>query len=433
MQTSFRLSLWTLAFATTVGGCSLSPPPATPAEERLLQKARSQQREVASAKLQIEHDRATVAEELGRTQQALVMLDAPHEQALRQFRDQQAAYTSYWSGIEEAAAFAASCADQEDALVAAETGANWAGSLAEFVAESRRDQTLAGLERCRITLLKATRKQAKEAVKDLQGEFAIGIEDAFDEGNPHSRGGLTATVKGATLSVRMQGNFEGRARHSQEQVDAWCASGSGLFTKISLANAHGTFTCEPDASPEDLIDSILEEANISSSWVITGDRPTPTMPLEPPPPSPETQQRRTELVAKIEALTATLAQFDGRTTVLAEQERDAGLIAEQSNRRQRIATEAWGQQKITRAGNTQIAGAAFAAIGGALLIGTVGATQAGLQDARDFLPLGIGVSVPVMISGVLLIVGGGVRKQRVREMLGCTSVVVMPAYCKPSR
>lgn len=366
-------------------------------------------------------------------QKELAVLDAPHEQALRQFREQQVAYTSYWNRIEEATVFAATCAEQPDALTTAETGAHLAESLAEFVSEPRRDQALEGLERCRIILLKASRKQVKEAVKDLQREFAIEIEDAFDENNPHSRGDLSATVKGATLSVRMQGNFEGRSRHSQEQVDAWCASGSGLFTKISLVNAHGTFVCEPDAAPKDLIDSILEDADIDSTWDVSGQQPTPTMPPEPLAPPPETQQRRAEIVAEIQRLNVTLAGFDSRANDIVEQERNVGRMTDETNRRQRVATENWGQQKITRSGNTQIAGAAFAAIGGALLVGTAGATQAGLQEARDFLPIGVGVSIPVVISGVLLIVGGGVRKQRVREMLGCTTVAVMPAYCRPSR
>jgi hypothetical protein len=433
MQISFRLKVRVFALAMAVAGCSLTPPSTSPAETRQQQKARMQQTEVASAKQQLEQDRAIAAAELSLMQTELMTLDVTHEQALRQVHEQQRAYARHWEKIDEAMAFAATCAEQPDALTAAEAGANLAHALAEFVSEPRRDQALEALERCRIVLAKASRKQVKEGVKALQREFAIEIEDAFDENNPHSRGGLTATVKGSTLGVRMRGNFEGRARHSQDQVDSWCAGGAGLFTKISLENAHGTFTCGPDTRPKDLIDSILEDANIDSSWKVSGAQPTPTMPSEPPPPPPETQQRRAEIVAEIERLAATLAGFDSRVDGMVEQERDARQITEQMDRKQRIATETWGQRKITRAANTQVAGAAFTALGGALLIGTVGATQAGLQGARGFLPIAIGVSGPVVISGVLLLVGGGVRKQRVRAVLGCTSVGTMPAYCKASR
>lgn len=433
MQTSFRLNLGVWVLAMTVGGCSLTPPSTAPAEERLLHKMRSQQREVASAKEQLEHDRAIAAADLDIMQKELAALDAVHEQALREFRAQQLAYTSYWKIIEEAAAFAATCSEQPDALTAGERGANLAQALAEYVSEPRRDQTLEELERCRIILVKGSRKQAKQAVTVLQREFAIAIEDAFDENNPDSRGGLTAIVKGSTLSVRMRGNFEGRSRHSQDQVDAWCASASGLFTKISLGNAHGTFACEPGMTPKDLVDSLLEDAGIDSSWDVSGEQPTPTMPAEPPPPPPETQQRRAEIVAEIEGLTATLAGFDSRGSSIVEREQNARRMTDEVNRRQRVATESWGQRKITHSANVQIAGAAFAAIGGALLVGTAGATQAGLTQARDFLPIGVGVSVPIVISGVLLIAGGGVRKQRVRQMLGCATVAVMPAYCSPSR
>jgi hypothetical protein len=422
-----------LALAVTIGGCSLTPPSSAPEEQRLLQQARARQREVASAQSQLEHDQATVAAELKLMQKELAVLDAAHEQVLREFQARQLAYTSYWDRIDQATTFAATCADQPDALATAEAGASLAQALAQFVSEPRRDQALEALERCRIILKKAARKQVKEAVKELQRELAVEIEDTFDENNPHSRGGLTAIVKGSTLSVRMQGNFEGRARHSQEQVDAWCARASGLFTKISLGNAHGTFTCEPETTPEQLIDSILEESKIDSSWVISGEQATPTVPPQPPPPPPETQQRRAKIVAEIERLTAKLTELDSLANGIVEQQQDARRMTDEVSRRQRTATEGWGQREITRAANVQVAGAAFAALGGALLLGTVGATQAGVQQARDFIPIGVGVSVPVVLSGVLLLVGGGVRKQRVREMLGCASAAAMPAHCKPSR
>ncbi|KIG11796.1 hypothetical protein DB30_02451 [Enhygromyxa salina] len=52
-----------------------------------------------------------------------------------------------------------------------------------------------------------------------------------------------------------------------------------------------------------------------------------------------------------------------------------------------------------------------------VLLGTVGASQAGVAEPGDLIPIGVGVSVPLVVTGVLLLVGGGVRKKRVQEVV----------------
>jgi uncharacterized small protein (DUF1192 family) len=406
-----------LGLSLTLSGCALTPPPRPPEDERALQRARSQQREASAAREQLEGERLTTTSEIERLQADVVSLEAPHEAAQRDFRAEQLAFETYGNTIEAAGAFVASCDALDDPATAAETGATLAGALADFVAEPERDEALKSMDRCRRELVKQWRKQMKQNIADLQREFAIGIEDTFDENNPYSKGSLTTKIKGTTLAVRMRGNFEGRARHSQDQVDLWCVSGSGLFTKITLDNSHGSFTCKPENGPSDLIETILEEARVDSSWVVVGEQPTPSMPDPPPPIPAEVEQRRAELLAEIQRLQSATAQFDTRATEFVEQEQQSQRSITQVDRRHSSRQNEWKQRKLEAASNTQIAGGVFVGIGGAVLIGTVGASQTGAAGARDFIPIGIGVSVPVIVTGILLLVGGGVRKQRIKQLV----------------
>jgi hypothetical protein len=379
-------------------------------------------------KVALQQERLAVDAELDLVRAELATLDAEQQDAQRRYDERLHAFERYHTNVAAAASFGAEC--PQDDLV---TGSGLAIYLGDFVSQPARDAALKDLESCRKTLDKAARKLMKSNIKDMQADFAVTIEDEFDENNPYSQGQLTTSVKALTLNVRMRGNFEGRARHSQDQVDSWCIASAGLFTKITLKNSHGTFSCSPDATPQDLMDSILEDYGLSGSWMATGDVATPTPPDPLPPPLPEPTQRRELLLAEVTRLETIMAGFDARNAQFLQQAVDAQRTVQRSDSRQQRRVEDWGQQKITRAGNSQIAGVAFVVIGGVILAGTVGALQAGVEGSRKFLPIGIGVSIPVVITGVLFFVGGGVRKESVRRQLGCAGATPMPARCMPSR
>jgi hypothetical protein len=118
--------------------------------------------------------------------------------------------------------------------------------LRDFVSSPERDRAIGGMEACRKKWVTRARKAAPVVIANFRRAFAIAIEDAFDEANPYSKGELVAKIDGSTLSVRMKGGFEGRARHSQAEVDGWCeAPDAMMFSQITLKNSHGVFSCKP--------------------------------------------------------------------------------------------------------------------------------------------------------------------------------------------
>ncbi len=136
--------------------------------------------------------------------------------------------------------------------------------VAAYASAPERDAAIDVLESCRKQFADAVRKYGTQTFRDLRKDFAIGIEDRFDEDNRFARGSLVAKVNGTSLSIRMKGNFEGRARHSEDQVNAWCEM-TDYFSKVTLRNSHGTFSCTPPAWPgsdKKLLQSILK-ANLA--------------------------------------------------------------------------------------------------------------------------------------------------------------------------
>jgi hypothetical protein len=364
----------------------------------------------------IESERATLAGEQARLEAELAAVDGPFQAAQQEYQRQLHAFEQYQKNIGASAAFADAC-PTDDPIEGAEPGNALAVYLGEFVPETNRDAALKQLDTCRKSLLQSARKRMKTTVKDLQAEYAINIEDAYDENNPYSRGTLTAKVNGTKLDVRMRGNFEGRARHSQDQVDAWCAGASGLFTGITLTNSHGTFKCKPESSPTELMDKILDEAGLSNSWIVGGDSATPARPEPPPPPPPEIMNQRAELVAQLEALGTRPSELDQRDKEAAVAHGEAHQVIERADRNQRERVAKWGETEIARAKRVQVAGAVVVGIGGAVGIISLAATQAGIDVPPKFLPIGLGISIPLLVTGVVFIVSGGVRKNRVREQL----------------
>lgn len=415
MRTFIQCSSWLLASSLVLSGCTLTPPPRPPEDERTLNQARRQQREAAEARQQLQDEHRTATTRIEQINAEIEALNEPYAAAQQEHRAQQLELDSYENRIEAALAFASTCQQQLDVATALETGAALAQPLANYVSEPARDKALKALDQCRTHLAKLWRKALQTVVVDLQREFAVEVEDVFDENNPYSRGGLTAKVTGTTLDVRMRGNFEGRARHSQDQVDAWCLRGDGLFTKITLRNSHGTFSCEPDDGPKQLTARLMEEAHASTSWYAVGDRPTPTPPDPLPPLPAEVEQRKTELLAELRQLQGMAPAYDERGLEIAEQEQQARASVASVDARDSARINGWRSKKIERAGHVQIAGGVFIGIGGAILVGSIGVLRSNVAGAKDALPIAIGVSVPVLVTGILLLTGGTVHKYRVRQ------------------
>jgi hypothetical protein len=422
-----------LALSLLIEGCALTPPPLSPDAERELQGARRQARDVDDETLALRQVYQAKAAELEQVGVELEVLDAPLQEAVRLHTEQKLELDRYHQSIDGAQKFAERCAKEPDPLSAAEAGWSYVEHLGRYMSDPPRDAALAGLDRCRSILAKQVQAQLKGSIKDLQTEFATTIEDIFDENNPYRRGSLTASVSGTTLEVRMKGNFEGRKRHSQEQVDAWCERAWGLFTKIVLKNAHGTFTCNPDGSPSDLRASILANAHLDSSWVVTGDDPTPPGVGAAPQHHLVTQRRRDELLDKAESLRVQIEGFDEQAQQLADQAANLQTTEQRLLRAQQTRVEVWGQAKLGSAKNLQLTGGVFVGVGGAILLGLLAARQSELAGAREFTPIGVGVSVPVIVTGVLFLVGGHFRKKRVNDVLRCMATAASPTQCSSSR
>jgi hypothetical protein len=181
----------------------------------------------------------------------------------------------------------------EAAVVAAgETGEcllTWDETLAayevlrEYAADSRRDKAIGRLERCRKEYAARVYKNGPSVFAEQRKTVAILLEDAFDEANPYRKGLLVAKVDGSQLMVRLKGNIEGRARHSEEEVETWCEmSATRVFSKVTLKNTHGTFSCRPlgwPGSTKGLLNELLVETGGDRPLEVTpGTRPVPNSP-----------------------------------------------------------------------------------------------------------------------------------------------------------
>jgi len=412
-----RATCITITATLVFGGCSLTPPPRSPEDERTLQRARSQQREATVAKEQLKQEYAEVSAKIQKKQAEIAAIDEPQKRAEQEYNEQKLAYTSYRDRVEAAEEYVVNCDSATgDPKAGIETGVLIAASLAEFVSEPNRDEALKGMDKCRQRLVKEWRVQMNENIRDLQKEFAIAIEDNFDTNNPYSRGDLTAKVKGTKLAVRMRGNFEGRARHSQDQVDMWCERASGLYTEISLANSHGKFSCRPTDGPKDMIAEILEEAQASSSWSVEGKQATPTMPAPPPPMGEGPSEHRAQLLADVQQLEKRLEEIKSQGSEVVDRNAQAQRTVDGVALRHKSQQADWKKTQIKRASNTQIAGGVLAGLGGAFLLGNIAAWQGGVAGAQDFLPISAAISVPVLVTGIVLVVAGGIRKSRLQQV-----------------
>lgn len=181
----------------------------------------------------------------------------------------------------------------EDAVAAAgeagECALTWTEAIAayavlrEYAADPKRDEAIGRLERCRKEYAARVRKMGPALYADQRKDVAILIEDAFDEANPYRKGVLVAKVDGTQLVVRLKGTFEGRSRHSQNEVETWCEmDATRIFSKVTLKNSHGTFSCRPlgwPGSTKAILNEILVESGGDQPLATTpGARPVPITP-----------------------------------------------------------------------------------------------------------------------------------------------------------
>ena len=365
-----------------------------------------------------------------RTVATEALKDAEGNIALHAERERLAAQVvkKYEAALSDAHAYAGACSSVEWQRIA-----DVHVELAKYVSEPRRDAAISALEPCRKATLKARQKEYQKATLDLREEFSVEIEDAFDENNPYSKGGLVATVKGEMLQVTMKGNFEGRKRHSQDQVDSWCER-TALFTSITLRNSHGTFTCKPPRSHKEITATLLREANLLDPWVPprSGDLPTPqlTEPQAPPVSAAQMDQLHADLAAADAALRepeAAIAQAQAdadkaRATIRRIDSTQADREQVWRNQMQESAKSLNGVGVgVLVAGSVATGLGAYLAY---LRIGTqrtldeqkaLGVLNAETEDKFRAQTIGMGVGLavglPLVLTGALLIVGAKRRRE----------------------
>ncbi len=355
------------------------------------------------------------------------------------YRSAQTSYKKYRDSIAEAQEAGARCRQTkqaEDSTLALHA------YLAEFTSEPERDAAMTALESCRKLLLKERREMIQDAAVQMRKDFAVEIEDAFDENNPYDRGKLVATVKGDTLVVKMRGNFEGRRRHSQDQVDDWC-TGSIAFSKITLHNSHGTFFCVPDESPKEVAERFLRDAGILDSWLIAAVGST-VIPESPVPPPPANGPEKLQLSEQAAASKLLLDTETARETKAAESSREATELVRDIDAREKLRIEVWQQDEMDTAKKVQTIGIATGAVGigltalGAYLGYARSDTTVALKDAEDLqalglmndkeeladklsrqttgMVLGLSVGIPLIVTGAVLFIVGKQRKANARNL-----------------
>lgn len=266
-------------------------------------------------------------------------------------------------------------------------------TLKPYIAEEERDKAIAVLDACRKRIARSFEKRLRSTASESRRDFAEGVEDRFDENNPWSKGQLVALVKGDQLHIRMRGNFEGRRRHSQNQVDTWCESpGSEFFSTITLRNSHGQFSCKPAVSLDDIIEQQIARAELNRDWRIEGERPTPVepQPLPPPPLHDPTKN----LVAEKDAATEGLKQAKEQLETARDSEKATERTVTRVNNE--IETRIYNdvQDATNQAKGLKLGGLTVGGLGALAVVG--GATLAAGEDSGNrpagFALIGVGAT-----------------------------------------
>ena len=128
--------------------------------------------------------------------------------------------------------------------------------LSRHPSTPERDTEIGVLEDCRLQFVEAFWTMMPKLVKELQQGFGETLEETFEGG------GLAVNLEGSTLQIRIKGTFEDRARHSQMQVEEWCADDSAyVFSEIVFEERHGTFSCVPvgTLSKRELYEQLMQQ------------------------------------------------------------------------------------------------------------------------------------------------------------------------------
>lgn len=443
MSTRIKNSALLAVFLT---GCQLTPPPVDPSlavrqkeADRAITKAKddaaaadARVTELRDRELEIQA-RQTEKDQIAKTHALRV---SAAEEAVREYEDARSRALS----LGESCKGGSTPPDNEAVVLH--------NYLVQFQSDPERDKAIEELEPCRKLIKKRELAEFRSLVKEARVQLAIDIEDGFDETNPIYRGRLKAKVKGTELHVSMRGNFEGRARHSQSEVDSWCDSDTGfVFSRIVLKNAHGTFSCKPALSAKETEEAYLEKAGLATSWTPPppGDTypPSPVSPLPDGPPPDNTE------LASIQASLedARSAHFQAK-----QQVQDATAARQVLDDEHTREVQAWKSDKINSARKTQIMGLVVGGLGVVgVLVGSVGSysqeeTQRELDEARttaealEGIPgaqpgnqkvadledelqrqktttiIGYAVGAPLLITGVILYFVGRNNQSRLRSM-----------------
>ena len=428
-----------LAAGLLATGCRPEPslPPGLADEQR---QARAAARSAKSELKNAERVESEQREEYERLEARLAELDdaeAERQAAYRRAADEHARYQATLEKIESLGQDCLGGNPPNDAKELYQY-------LASFNSTPERDQAITRLEACRKALVKGSKKDILESAQLLRAAFAEDVEDTFDDNNPYYRGSLNAIVRGDTLLVKMRGTYRGRRRHSQEQVDAWCSK-TELFSQITLRNSHGTFTCAPGGSMKEIERSILTDDGLLPPWSPpppgSAPTPAPAPSIPPPPPGLPEEEHLTQQAATLRAdLDAASTEVSRRHDTLNSAESTLSRL----DRRAADANQVQRQDLETSARRTQVAGLAIGGLG--LLSTSVGAylvyRRIGVRDELDRAPqfdafgqatdtseleakddqlttgirIGIGVGLPLIATGALLLFLGNQRNDRAKSL-----------------
>lgn len=347
------------ALVALLVGCQLTPPPVDPSlaarKAEADQAVARAEADAAAAETDVtalrEHEleleaRATEKEQINRA----------HAQKVA---DAESAVGEHSQALSRARELGESCKKKVTPLD--DEAVKLRGYLVQFQRDPERDASIESLESCRKLIKKRETVKFRSLVKEARTQLAIDIEDLFDERNPIYRGRLKARIKGSELRVSMRGNFEGRARHSQSEVDSWCSAETGfVFSRIVLKNSHGTFTCKPPLSAKETEEAYLAEKGVATSWTppTAGDTIAPTL-VAPLPPATATATEQTELTSVRASLEqARSKQFDANQRAQEAAARRQALDGDYSRE-----VQAWKSDRLQTAKRTQTAGLVVGGLG----------------------------------------------------------------------
>ncbi len=413
-----------LSLSLVSAGCNLDPP-AMPEDDVQRRRAAQQKGRKAVQRQTALQSAADGAKAQREAASAAAKAGEDERQAnYVRFKTAETEAAKYLTMLDDANRIATKCDAEQERLVEVHR------YLEKHQSEPRRDAAITALEKCRKKAARESERLHRGVQADMRKEHAIAIEELFDENNPYRKGALVAQVKGSSLEIRLKGTFEGRARHSQSQVESWCEETS-LFDTIVLHNAHGTFKCHPPRSPQDTLYDLMEEEGVLSPWSppISGESPTPQVPASVPPAQMQDSEGEVNAGDEAALAEAVAEAAKARAVIRRIDSAQADREAEWRNGQQEVASRA------TRAGvGLVIVGAVGTGLG-LFMAFRRGQTKESLDSAeRAGLPsdaleqkydnqtvgmvAGLALGLPLVLAGAIALGVGKRRRDAVRERLG---------------